>query len=200
MAARSMWIEDLTAADDDRLREAAALLIDGFADTGSEAWRTEDAALQEVRDSLQADRISRVALDDGGRVTGWVGAISGYDGHAWELHPLVVSRRFRRQGIGGALVRDLEEQVRRRGGLTIYLGTDDEDGRTSLGGADLYPDVLGALGRIQNLRGHPFTFYQRAGFVLVGVIPDANGFGRPDILMAKRVPPAPGPYTGAHLC
>ena len=25
------------------------------------------------------------------------------------------------------------------------------------------------------------------GFVIVGVVPDANGLGKPDILMAKRV-------------
>jgi aminoglycoside 6'-N-acetyltransferase I len=40
---------------------------------------------------------------------------------------------------------------------------------------------------LENRRGHPFTFYRKQGFVLVGVIPDANGFGKPDILMAKRV-------------
>ncbi|MQC25305.1 MAG: N-acetyltransferase, partial [Chloroflexi bacterium] len=38
--------------------------------------------------------------------------------------------------------------------------------------------------------GHPFEFYQRCGFVLVGMLPDANGPGRPDIYMAKRVSPA----------
>jgi aminoglycoside 6'-N-acetyltransferase I len=51
----------------------------------------------------------------------------------------------------------------------------------------LYPDVLGAVQRLRNLGDHPFTFYQRVGFTIVGVIPDANGFGKPDILMAKRV-------------
>jgi len=33
----------------------------------------------------------------------------------------------------------------------------------------------------------PFEFYQKCGFVIVGVVPDANGLGKPDILMAKRV-------------
>ena len=87
---------------------------------------------------------------------------------------------------------DFEQQVVRRGGLTIYLGTDDENGRTSLGGVDLYPDVVGALNGVQNRGGHPFAFYRKLGFVIVGVLPDANGFGKPDIFMAKRVAHAPG--------
>jgi len=35
---------------------------------------------------------------------------------------------------------------------------------------------------------HAEAFYQKCGFVIVGVVPDANGLGKPDILMAKRVP------------
>jgi aminoglycoside 6'-N-acetyltransferase I len=61
------------------------------------------------------------------------------------------------------------------------------DGRTSVGGVELYPDVLGHAKRIRNLGGHPYEFYEKLGFVVVGVLPDANGRGRPDIFMAKRV-------------
>jgi hypothetical protein len=38
-----------------------------------------------------------------------------------------------------------------------------------------------------NLRLYPYEFYQKQGYVIVGAIPDVNGFGKPDILMAKRV-------------
>jgi aminoglycoside 6'-N-acetyltransferase I len=93
----------------------------------------------------------------------------------------------RRQGIGRALVADLEARVRERGATTLWLGTDDEDGRTSLAKTDLYPDPLQHLAAIRNLRRHPYGFYEKLGFVVVGVLPDANGFGKPDILMAKRV-------------
>ena len=181
-----MQIVDLTADDEKRLDETAALLHDAFADTGSNAWTTLAEARREVDESLQPGRLSRVAIDDD-RVIGWIGGISTYDGNAWEVHPLVVAGDRRGQGVGRVLVRDLEQQVAQRGGITIYLGSDDENGRTSLGGADLYPDVLGALRDIRNLGRHPFTFYQKVGFVIVGVVPDANGFGKPDILMAKRV-------------
>jgi aminoglycoside 6'-N-acetyltransferase I len=89
--------------------------------------------------------------------------------------------------VGSALVADLERLLKARGATTIYLGTDDEDNRTSLGGVDLYPDVLGHAARIRNLRRHPYEFYQKVGFTIVGVIPDANGPGKPDIFMAKRL-------------
>jgi aminoglycoside 6'-N-acetyltransferase I len=77
--------------------------------------------------------------------------------------------------------------VAARGGLTIRLGSDDEAAMTTLGGIDLYPDPWPHIAAIQNLRGHPYSFYQRCGFVIVGVVPDANGLGKPDIMMAKRV-------------
>ena len=169
------------------MRQVAALLVEGFREQAPDAWPTPDDALREVRESFGADRLSRIAVDQDGAVLGWIGGIRQYDGHVWELHPLVVHPGRRRRGIGRALVADLEARVRERGGLTLWLGTDDETGQTSLGGVDLYPDVCAHIAAIRNLRGHPYEFYRRLGFVIVGVIPDANGPDKPDILMAKRV-------------
>lgn len=182
-----MQIVDLQPDDAGMLQQVAALLVEGFREHAPEAWPTLEAALEEVHDALGPGKISRVALDEAGAVCGWIGALSGYAGRVWELHPLVVAPACQRQGIGRALVSDLERQVAARGGLTLQLGTDDVDNQTSLGGADLYPNVLEKLALIRNLRQHPYTFYQKLGFTLVGVVPDANGFGKPDILMAKRV-------------
>ncbi|MCX7029698.1 MAG: hypothetical protein NTU62_06205 [Spirochaetes bacterium] len=50
--------------------------------------------------------------------------------------------------------------------------------------------MLARLGQIRNLRSHPYKFYLMNGFSIVGVMPDANGFGKPDITMAKRIGPA----------
>ena len=58
---------------------------------------------------------------------------------------------------------------------------------TTLAGVDLYRNVFEHITNIKNLRGHPYEFYQKLGFVIVGVMPDANGLGKPDIYMAKRV-------------
>ncbi len=182
-----MEISDLTQEDTARVEQVAALLVAGFAEHWPDAWPTLADALTEVGESFAPDRISRVALDAQSVAVGWIGGIAQYDGNVWELHPLVVRAEQRRQGVGRALVADLEARVRERGGLTLWLGTDDESGLTSLGGADLYPDIPGRIATIRNLRGHPYEFYQRLGFVITGLMPDANGRGKPDIYMAKRV-------------
>ena len=179
-------IVDLDPGDKEIVRQAAVLLVEGFKDHWPDAWPDMDAALQEVRESFGEGRISRVTLDESGTVLGWIGGISSYGGNVWELHPLVVHSDLQRRGIGRALVADLEARVRERGGLTLWLGTDDEDGMTTLSGVDLYPNVLEHLANIKNLRGHPFEFYQKLGFSIIGAMPDANGPGKPDIYMAKR--------------
>ncbi|HPD06425.1 MAG TPA: GNAT family N-acetyltransferase [Candidatus Bipolaricaulis sp.] len=181
-----MRITDLGGANERAVRQAAELLVRCFAHIPS-GWHTLEEGLAEVQESLGPDRVSRVSLDENGDVLGWIGAIPSYGGHVWELHPLVVRPGRQRQGIGRALVADLERLARERGVDTIYVGTDDEDGRTNLYGVDLYPDVLFWAARIEDVGGHPFAFYRKCGFVVVGLIPDANGFGKPDILMAKRV-------------
>jgi aminoglycoside 6'-N-acetyltransferase I len=184
-----MRISDLDRRNQDHIRQAAELLVEGFREHWPNAWPTLESALREVAEALGPEKIARVAVeDDGETVLGWVGALQEGYRQTWELHPLVVRPDRQRRGVGRALVADLEERVRERGGATIFLGTDDEDGMTSLSGVDLYdPDPLRHLARIENLRGHPYEFYLKTGYRLVGVIPDANGPGKPDILMAKRV-------------
>src|SRR5690349_9643400 len=122
-----MHIIDLRPDDETAIRQIAALLVDGFKEHWPEAWPDLQDALETVRESFGADRISRAAVDESGAVLGWIGGISQYDGNVWELHPLVVRRDQQRRGIGRALVLDLEDRVRERGGLTLWLGTDDED-------------------------------------------------------------------------
>ncbi|HVG46429.1 MAG TPA: AAC(6')-Ia family aminoglycoside 6'-N-acetyltransferase, partial [Longimicrobium sp.] len=85
------------------------------------------------------------------------------------------------------LVRELERRLRERGVLALYLGTDDENEQTSIGGVEVFPGVLDRLQALRNLRDHPFEVYRRLGFELIGVIPHANGFGKPDIYMAKSL-------------
>lgn len=182
-----MDIKDLHALDEELIRQAAQLMVDAFREHWSHAWQTFEDGMAEVREMLEAERIARAAIDDDGNLLGIIGGIPQYDGKVWELHPLAVQPSMQGRGIGRALVEDFEEQVRQRGGLTITLGTDDEDSMTSLSDVNLYENTWEKIRDIRNLKGHPFEFYRKMGYVITGVVPDANGRGKPDILMSKRV-------------
>ena len=182
-----MKIISLTLEDELLIRQAAQLLVDAFRVHWPEAWPTLEEALKEIHEMLENERICRVAIDERENLLGIIGGIPGYDGNVWELHPLAIQPSQQGRGIGRALVEDFEQQVRAQGGLTITLGSDDEDGMTSLSNVDLYENLWEKIRDIRNHKNHPFEFYQKLGYIITGVVPDANGKGKPDILMAKRI-------------
>jgi aminoglycoside 6'-N-acetyltransferase I len=180
-----MTIVDLASLSEVARDAAARLLVSEFGAAGG--WPDLRAARSAV-DHVLGEGFALAALIDEDLV-GWIGALPEYHGRVWELHPLVVHPTHRRRGIGRSLVEALEKEVLARGGLTITLGTDDDSGMTSLAGVDLYDDVPGHLRQLRDLgRAHPFLFYRRLGYAVTGVLPDANGWGKPDIFMSKRVP------------
>jgi aminoglycoside 6'-N-acetyltransferase I len=184
---KEMKIITLSPENDHLIQQAAQLLVDAFHEHWPDAWPTLAKGVEEVHEMLESERICRVAVDENGNLLGLIGGIPGYDGNVWELHPLAVQPSLQGQGLGRALVEDFEEQVRLKGGLTITLGSDDEDSMTSLSNVDLYENLWEKIRDIRNDKNHPFAFYQKLGYVITGVVPDANGRGKPDILMAKRV-------------
>ncbi len=179
-----MTIVDLAAQGPDVREQAAAMLTEAFPhDNG---WPTQAAALDEI-DWVAKDGFVRAAVE-GGVVLGWVGGLSEYRGKVWELHPIVVRKDQRLGGIGRTLVLAFEAAARERGGLTATLGTDDEFGQTSLSDVDLYADVPRQIGALRDLGSrHPFLFYRKLGYVVTGLMPDANGRGKPDIYMSKAL-------------
>lgn len=182
-----MEIKTLQREDDRYIVQAAQLLVEGFKKDWPDAWPDLDSALEEVEECLSQDRICRIAIDENDNVLGWIGGISQYDGNVWELHPIVVDMKNRKKGIGRLLVKDLEEQVRERGGITIQVGSDDENNMTSLSNVDIYDNLFERIRDIKNFKGHPYEFYFKLGYKIIGVMPDANGLGKPDIYLGKRV-------------
>ncbi|MGX7352406.1 GNAT family acetyltransferase [Enterococcus canis] len=143
-------------------------------------------SLAEVARLLEPEKIAIAAIVDE-ELVGFAGAAPMYGKTGWELHPLVIVKQHQRSGVGSHLLHYLEKEVKSQGGITLYLGTDDEQDQTSLSGKDLYPDLLTEIRNIQNKADHPYTFYQKQGYQIVGVLPDVNGWGKPDIWMAKRL-------------
>lgn len=176
----NLTIECLKKQDTKHRKELEELIIHAFPQAYSEKARDE------VKRCLEEGRVSLKALFNG-ELVGFVGAIPQYGQTGWELHPLVVDERFRGMGIGKKLVMKLEEELFTRGGITIYLGTDDEFSQTSLSDTDLYLETYKKIEEVRNLNHHAYEFYEKIGYKIVGVIPDANGYGKPDIFMAKRI-------------
>jgi len=182
-----MQIIDLKPEDDVFIQQVAGILVESFREHWPDAWPDMESALKDVRGTLREDRISRIMVDEGGLVLGWIGGIRHSDGKSYELHPIVVRDGYRRRGLGSILLSDFEKRVAELGAVTVWLGTDDEDGMTTISGIDLYSDVFGHLQNIGNLKSHPYEFYVKQGYSIVGVLPDASGPGKPDILLSKRV-------------
>ncbi len=186
-------IDDLHPDDAEAIDQAASLLVAAFPD-----WASSLSEARAVVAELLEPGCICLTARLGATILGWVGALPEYS-HAWELHPLVVREDVRGQGVGRSQVAELEERVRERGALTLYLGTDD-DGPvpgTTAGGVDLFPDVLAHVARLRAI-DHAAGFYQRLGFEVVGLIPDANGPGKPDVIMAKRLTPVAVPGQPLH--
>jgi aminoglycoside 6'-N-acetyltransferase I len=175
-----MKISRFEKSNEKYIKEAAELLVESFPHSYS------DCALEEVDRCLSEDRVSIMAVEDG-QLVGFAGAIPQYGMTGWELHPVVVRKSHQFQGIGSRMISAIEQEVAKRGGVTLYLGTDDEFNKTSLSNCNLYEDLFGKIMNIKNYDKHPYEFYLKMGYQIVGVIPDANGTGKPDIWMAKKI-------------
>lgn len=168
------------------MEKTASILHSTFKKMGQAAWSTYEAALKEVEECIQKPNIA-LGLQVDGKLVGWVGIRPMYE-KVWELHPLVVESQSQKMGHGRELVKQIELLAKREGLIGLVLGTDDETSSTSLSQGDLTKaNLFSEIRGIKNLADHPFEFYEKCGFSIVGVIPNANGKHKPDIWMWKNL-------------
>ena len=182
-----MEIINMNILNESQLAQAAQMLTDEL----PLGWPTFADATEEVDmllgDDEEPDALFLTAIEDGD-VIGWCGILPEYDGRVFELHPLVVRHDQQGKGVGRKLLTAVEEAAKEKGGLTLYLGADDEaaGGETSFANADLYDDLPKRIKEFE-AGTHQTAFYIKLGFKIVGVVPDANGKGKPDIMLAKSL-------------
>ena len=162
------------------------MLTDTFPGTGMWPDITEKIALETVDECLEGEGIC-IGIKVDGELIGWVGLRPMYP-KTWELHPLVVKTGFQGKGYGKILLEELEKIAREKGIIGIFVGSDDETNKTSLSdkeitGENLFREVQ----NIKNYKNHPYEFYQKCGFQIVGIIPNANGPNKPDIWLWKDI-------------
>lgn len=179
-----MQIINMTQVNKTQIIQAAQILTDSI----PIGWPTLQDAMDEIKERLISENTLLAAIEND-IVIGWGGILAPmYNGNVFELHPLAVRSDKRNQGIGRAIVTALEDEARKQGGLTIHMGADDErgDGETSFANVDLYDDLPGKI--INFTAGtHQSGFYLKLGYKIIGVMPDANGIGKPDIYFGKRL-------------
>jgi aminoglycoside 6'-N-acetyltransferase I len=180
-----MEILNMNTLNETQLAQAGQMLTDEL----PLGWPTFADAMDEVDMLLNSndepDALFLAAVEDGD-VVGWVGILPDYHGNVFELHPLVVRNDKQGKGIGAKLLALAEEAAREKGGLTMYIGADDEEpvGETSFANVNLYDDLPKRIKEFEP-GTHQTAFYIKNGYKVVGVVPDANGKGKPDIMLAK---------------
>jgi len=180
-----MRIVDMKTLDEAGLKQAAQMLTDEL----PEGWATFDDAMEEIDECFShEDGALFLAAVDSGEVLGWCGILPEYGGKVFELHPLVVRGDMQGRGVGSVLMDAITAAAKERGAFTLMLGADDErpGGETSLANVDLYDDLPRRI-REFDPGTHQSAFYLKHGFKVVGVMPDANGKGKPDIMLAKSL-------------
>jgi len=180
-------IINLKTADKKTKEEAIRILHNTFSDKGLTVWNTIKKARDELTECTKKNCIC-LGFVKKGKLIGWIGLRPLYNKITYELHPLVIKKEEQFKGIGTFLLKEIEKTARKKGILNIVLGTDDETGSTSLSQADLSRvDIFDAIKSIKNLNQHPYEFYQKNGYIITGIVPDANGPNKPDILMWKKL-------------
>jgi len=180
-----MEIIDMKTLPQELLLQAGQILTDEL----PEGWANLDEAMEEVNERLFIEKDNTfLAAVENDIVIGFVGILPHYGGKVFELHPLAVRGNMQGRGIGRLLVESIEKVAKERGGITMWLGADDERDadRTSFANVNLYEDLPRKIEEFNPGR-HQTAFYIKMGYTVVGVMPDANGIGKPDIFLAKKL-------------
>lgn len=181
------YIGTINSDDTARVDALTQLTFEAFQEHAPAWLPTSADARRQVTKALASDRHCFVLFDPADQAAGWIGAIPIHHGRMWEIHPLCVAVGAQGRGYGRMLVSHVEVRARHAGVLGLIAGTSDSTNATSLYGIDLYQNPLEALINIRSKRRHPYQFWLKAGFTIVGVMPDADGLGMPAITLAKRV-------------
>ena len=178
-----MEIVNFSTLNDTQRLQAAQMLTDEI----SEGWESLSDAMTEIQECEENPDYMLFAAVEDDVVIGWIG-LEPQHNKAFELHPLVVRNDMQGKGVGTMLLKLVEETAKAKGGLVLKLSASDENygGETSLANVNLYEDLYEKLANFKP-GTHQARFYLKNGYTLTGVVPDAYGIGKPDILMAKRL-------------
>lgn len=166
--------------------QAAEVLLKTFSGSGMWVSLDENEAAETVKECT-ADYNICIGIKIGNQLIGWAGLRPMYK-KTWELHPVAILPEFQNMGYGKVLLGEIEKRAREKSIIGIVAGSDDETGITSLSRKEITEEnILDEIKNIKNLNKHPYEFYKKCGFFITGIIPNANGYGKPDIYLWKDI-------------
>jgi aminoglycoside 6'-N-acetyltransferase I len=171
---------------DDIKEQARILLFETFPEANMWPNINENTALETVNECIYGDNIC-IGIKVNNQLIGWAGLRLMYD-KTWELHPMVIKPNFQGNGYGKILLYELEKIAQKKGIIGVVAGSDDETNKTSLSEKEITGEnIFEEIKNIRNYKNHPYEFYVKCGYSIIGMIPNANGINKPDIWLWKDI-------------
>jgi aminoglycoside 6'-N-acetyltransferase I len=168
-------------------KQAAKILYVTFNKINGNIWlKNENNAIDEVEECIKGTNICKgIKLKN--KLIGWGGLKPMYD-KTWELHPLVIIDEFQDKKYGKILLNEIERVANKNGIIGIVAGSDDETNSTSISEKEINGEnIFDEIKNIKNYKNHPYEFYIKCGYSIIGIIPNANGQNKPDIWLWKDI-------------
>jgi aminoglycoside 6'-N-acetyltransferase I len=168
-------------------KQAAEILYATFTEINGNLWlKNEKDALDEVGECIKGANIC-IGIKLENKLIGWAGLRPMYE-KTWELHPMVIKKEFQGKKYGKILLNEIEIMAYKNGIIGIVAGSDDETNSTSLSEKEINcENIFEEIKNIKNYKNHPFEFYKKCGYIIIGIIPNANGQNKPDIWLWKDI-------------
>ena len=172
---------------EDTIKQAAEILHITFGGGDNNLWITnKKEAFDEVRECIEKPNIC-LGIKTGNELIGWGGIRPMYE-KTWELHPMVIKKEYQRKSYGRLLLTEIENVANLNGIIGLEAGSDDETNSTSLSEKEINGEnIFEEIKNIKNYKNHPFEFYEKCGYTIIGIIPNANGQNKPDIWLWKDI-------------
>ena len=171
---------------EDIKKQAAQILLETFSEDNMWPDLNEKTAFETVNECIAGENIA-IGIKNKDQLIGWVGLRPMYK-KTWELHPMAIKHEFKRKGYGKILINELEIIAQENEIIGIVAGSDDEMNKTSLSEKEITREnIFEEIKNIKNYKNHPYEFYIKCGFSIIGIIPNANGPNKPDIWLWKDI-------------